>query len=345
VLLKQCIKIPRNLPDALQKIEVLEEYVMAIFKKAPDKRKAPNPRSIGYFLSYFWQIHNHKEWPVMYSSLIESFADLGLWQASSSQNEAYSEFYQLNEEIKQILSAHKGSPVLNWEAEHAFWSLKRRTPDVKIEPTPTSAIQPEPIKETQVSALAEASFDIYDYLPRLVTNLIELGADRESTGSAKGSKYEKAVCEVFKLLGFTIESLGQGSGREPDLIAIHKEDNVAFIVDAKAYAQGYMLNAADDRAIREYINYYCPKLKREGIQRIGFIIVSNSFKAAFDDFSNDITWRTDIKRFILLRSDALLHLLAYRNKDQKSLSEIVEVMISFGPVISAQDIIQQFDDI
>jgi len=165
------------------------------------------------------------------------------------------------------------------------------------------------------------------------------------SGSSKGSKYEKAVCEVFKQLGFSVQHLGQGTGREPDLIAIHKEENVGFIVDAKAYANGYMMGASDERAIREYINHYCPKLKKDGIQRIGFIVVSNSFKSSFDEFINDVTWRTDIKRFILLSSEALLHLLAYRIKDQKTLLEIVEAIISLGVTITARDIIQQFDDI
>jgi hypothetical protein len=106
-----------------------------------------------------------------------------------------------------------------------------------------------------------------------------------------------------------------------------------------------MMGAGDERAIKEYINHYCPKLKKDGIQKIGFIIVSNSFKSKFEEYINDVTWKTDIKRFVLLSSDALLHLLAYRTKDQKTLSEVVETIISLGTTISAQDIIQQFDDI
>jgi hypothetical protein len=177
----------------------------------------------------------------------------------------------------------------------------------------------------------------------VVENLIELGNETEASSSAKGSKFEKAVAEIFRQLGFNTIMLGQGH-REPDLIAIHKEDNVAFIIDAKAYANGYILSAGDDRAIREYINHHCPKLKKDGIQKIGFIIVSNTFKPGFDEFINDITWKTDIKRFVLLSSNALLHLLAYRIKDQKSLSEIVDALISLGTNIKHQNIVRKFDD-
>jgi hypothetical protein len=345
-LLKQCIAEPTNLQDALNKIEALDKYVSNIFNKAPDKRKVPNPGSICYFLSYFWQIHNSKVWPVMYSSMIVSFTDIGLWQEPKSQKESYQNFYNLNEEIKQILSKHTKKSISNWEAEHSFWNFRTVKGSAPKKDAKSKEVKPsDATKETPISALAVASFDIYDYVPRVIANLIELGNETESSSSAKGSKYEKAVCEVFKQLGFTIQPLGQGTGREPDLIAVDKEDSVAFIVDAKAYSNGYMMGAGDERAIKEYINHYCPKLKKDGIQRIGFIIVSNSFKSSFEEYINDVTWKTDIKRFVLLSSDALLHLLAYRIKDQKTLSEIVDAIISLGSNISAQDIIQQFDDI
>ncbi len=344
-LLKQCVAEPKDLPDALNKVEALDKYVSPIFNIAPDKRKAPNPGSVCYFLSYFWQIHNNQVWQIMYSSMIVSFTEIGLWQEPKSHKESYENFFNLNEEIKQVLAQHTGRSITNWEAEHSFWNFRKVTAYPKKETKTKERKQVEPTKETAISALSEASFDIYDYVPRVVANLIELGNETETSSSAKGSKYEKSVCEVFRQLGFTVQQLGQGSGREPDLIAIHKEENVAFIVDAKAYANGYMMGAADERAIKEYINHYCPKLKKEGIQRIGFIIVSNSFKSNFEDYINDITWKTEIKRFVLLTSDAILHLLAYRIKDQKTLSEVVDAIISLGTNITSQDIIQQFDDI
>ena len=202
-----------------------------------------------------------------------------------------------------------------------------------------SKIKIDPFVYAIVSAVLLA------YLIPFFANLVELGNDSESSSSAKGSKFEKAVCEVFKQLGFAVESLGQGTGREPDLIAIHKEENVAFIVDAKAYAKGYMMSTADERAIEEYISHYCPKLKREGINKIGFLIVSNSFRTDFANYINKITWKTEIKRFSLITSEALLHLLAYKSKDQLPLSEIIETIIGLGITITAQDVIQKFDDI
>ncbi len=78
---------------------------------------------------------------------------------------------------------------------------------------------------------------------------------------------------------------------------------------------------------------------------IGFIIVSNSFKSNFESFINDVTWNTDIKRFILLSSEALLYLLAYKTKDRLSLSTIIESLIGFGNPVVSNNIIEEFDDV
>ncbi len=344
-LLRACVIEPKDLSDALSKIEAMDKYTSNIFNRAPDKRKAPNPGSVCYFLSYFWQIQNYQKWPIMYSSIIVSFTDIGLWKEQLSQKDAYQTFYHLNEEIKNILSNHTGRSINNWEAEHSFWNFRTVTAYPKQHSKPKYEKLVDIDDAQKISVLKEASFNIFDFIPPITAKLIDLGRETESSSSAKGSKFEKAVCELFKQLGFNVQALGQGAGREPDLIAINKEDNVAFVIDAKAYANGYMLSAGDERAIREYISHHCPKLKKDGINKIGFLIISNSFKAGFDSFINEITWKTDIRRFSLLSSDALLHLLAYKIKDQLPIAEIVEAIISLGSNISAQDIIQRFDDV
>ncbi len=344
-LLKECITEPKNITDALSKIEALDKYTSSIFNKAPNKRKAPNPHSICYFLSYFWQIHDYQHWPIMYSSVIGSFTHIGLWQDSAASKQDYNTFYNLNEEIKQIFSSHTGKNINNWEAEHAFWNFRTVTVQPKKDVKAKEIEAPLIVTNNTVSTLKVASFNINDYLPPIISNLIELGKETEGSSAAKGHEFEKAVCEVFKQLGFHVKPLGQGTGREPDLIAIHKEENVAFIVDAKAYSNGYMMLANDERAIREYIVHYCQNLKKDGINKLGFIIISNSFKSEFEDFIDDITWKTEIKRFPLLRSDALLHLLAYKNKDQLQLAEIIDAIINTRNPITAHDVIQKFDDI
>lgn len=345
-ILKDCIKEPFDLNDALNKISKLEKYCIEIYSKAKDKRKVPNPGSVSYFLSYFWQVQNADKWPILYTSLINAYTELELWEETTSQVKAYEYFFNLNEEIKKILSEYTGVAKSNWDAEHAFWNFKGNPNKQIISTTKkeskTSVVEIE--IEEEKSITVTASFELSDYLIPKVSKLIELGAETEKSSSSKGSAYEKLVAEIFKQLDFEVEILGQGSGRNPDAILRHREENTAFIVDAKAYSNGYSLGV-DDRAIKEYINHYCPKLQKEGYKKIGFIIVSNSFKSNFDSFINEITWNTDIKRFILLSSEALLYLLAYKTKDRIQPSTIIETLVSLCNPIEAKDIIQEFDDV
>ena len=101
----------------------------------------------------------------------------------------------------------------------------------------------------------------------------------------------------------------------------------------------------DDRAIREYINNYCPRLIDDGFKKIGFIIVSNSFKSDFETFINEITWNTPIKRFMLITTNALLHLVAYKAKDKLDINQITDSLIKLGTLITDREIISEFEDV
>ena len=340
-LLKDVISKPKDLDEALSKIEKLEKYCLVIFNKAKDRRKAPNPGSVGYYLSYFWQVHDSIRWPILYTSQINSYKELDLWEEKSSQKETYNFFYSLNEEIKRFLGKYSKKRVSNWEVEHAFWNFKGNPNKVLVK-TKTGIKKVEVEQETNI--IIKSSFELSDYLIPKVAKLIDLGNETEKPAALKGSEYEKLVAEIFNQLDFEVEILGQGSGRNPDAVLRLREDNTAFLVDAKAYSNGYSLGV-DDRAIKEYISHYTPKLQKEGYKKIGFIIVSNSFKSNFDSFINDVTWNTDIKRFILLTSEALLYMLAYKTKDRLSLSTIIESFIGFGNPVTANNIIEEFDDV
>jgi len=79
--------------------------------------------------------------------------------------------------------------------------------------------------------------------------------------------------------------------------------------------------------------------------KIGFIIISNEFRSNFDSFINDVTWNTDIKRFILMSSEALLYLLAYKTKDKLSIPNIIEALITLNNPITSDQIIAKFEDV
>lgn len=344
-LIQEVIALPDSLSEALKKIQKLESYCLNIANKATDKRKVPNSSSVGYFLSYFWSIADYSKWPIYYTSQLQSYETLGIWEDKNDQQENYKNFYNLNEEIKSALSGYTKQQLSNWDIEHAFWNYNGNPKDNKTIENHTPIVKETTEAETEPTSLKiSSSFDLSDYLIPKVAKLVELGAETEKSASAKGSAYEKLVAEIFKQLDFDVEILGQGSGRNPDAILKFREENTAFIVDAKAYSNGYSMGV-DDRAIREYINHYCPKLQKEGYKKIGFIIVSNSFKSNFDGFVNEITWNTDIKRFILLSSEALLYLLAYKTKDRLALSNVIDSLVGFSNPVVSNDIIAQFDDV
>jgi len=345
-LFKQVIAEPKNLEDALNKIRKLENHVRNFFFFFTDKRKSPNPKSCSYFLSYFWQIQNSDKWAISYSSMIESFIELNIWEDKENQADSYRYFFDLNEEIKKILSNVNATKLSNWEVEYALWKLKEK--DI-LDKSEKPIKQPKKVKteivepQFEVSGIT-ASFELSEYIIPRVANLIEVGRDTTQSPSAKGSKFESLVSEIFKFLDFDVQILGQGSGRNPDAILRLREANTAFLLDAKAYTKGYSLGI-DDRAIREYINHYCPTLNKEGYHKIGFIIVSNSFNSNLDSFINDITWNTPIKRFILMTSESLLYLLAYKLKNNLSANQIVNNIISCGNLVETQNIIEKFEDV
>lgn len=345
-LVKKSIQIPNNIQEAATKIESLYKHCSSLYDQAPDKRKVPNPKSITYFLSYFWQIQDANKWPIMYSSMVVSFTDIGIWSNEPTPMEDFEKFHNLNEEIKKVLSDHTGREISNWDAEHSFWNFRtvsgssKKTKKVKNENTEPSGI----IQIVDQKVVYKASFDIYEWVFPSVSKVVELGEATNKSASSKGADFEKAVATVFQQLGFDVNFLGQGKGRNPDAIATYPQDQVSFIIDAKAYSDGYNLGV-DDRAFRDYIREWCPKLKNQGLYKIGFIIVSNSFKSTLDELAKDLTWNTDIKRFILFETKALLHLLAFKNKHNLELSQIISDVVSMGEVITTQDVIQKFDEV
>ncbi len=345
-MLKETISEPKDIKNALTKIEKLEKYCQNLYLKAKDKRLVPNPKSVGYFLSYFWQVADNEKWPIYYTASIQALEEIGLWKENPIQKDNYEQFYTLNEEIKTILSDYSKKKISNWDVEHSFWHLRgnpnKKTENKKIKPSKVKGQEKK--KEEEKNLIVSASFDLSDYIIPKVSKLVELGNSTDKSATQKGYEFEKIVAEVFEQLDFEVETLGQGTGRNPDAIIKFREENTAFLVDAKAYNSGYSLGT-DDRAIREYINHYSPKLQKSGYKKIGFIIVSNEFKTNFDNFINEITWNTDIKRFILLTSEALLYLLAFKTKNKLNLTTIIESIIGFGNPVTAKNIIDEFDDV
>lgn len=344
-LLKELIQPPSQLSNAFEKIKSLFSFTTTLHEAATDKRRVPNPKSSAYFLSYFWQIHDPAKWPIMYSSILVSFEKLGIWTYQDTAQENYKAFYELNEEIRLFLVSETKTSITNWDLEHALWNFSGTT-TVNSKQSKAKIGELVPLQASEAltkNHVINPGFDLNDYLIPRVARLVDIGASIEKRGPSKGVEFERLVAETFGFLDFEVENLGQGSGREPDAIIKYKEGHVAFIVDAKAYSSGYSLGT-DDRAIREYISYHTPKLKQEGLNKIGFIIVSNSFKSNYSELISEITWTTEVRRFILMTTEALQYLLAYKIKDKLSVQQIIEAIVNFTSVVTKESIVEEFGD-
>lgn len=137
-----------------------------------------------------------------------------------------------------------------------------------------------PLVPSSVSSANPAEFKVEStekphytqFVPPILERLIHLAAEE-----GKSLEFEKKVNLAFQLLGFEVESLGQGSGRNPDGIACDLRNHYAIIIDAKSRRDGYSLGT-DDRTFREYIESHRRRLEALGIKTLYLALVSGRFK-------------------------------------------------------------------
>ena len=343
-ILKNVISQPKNIEEALSKIDVLENYINQINLTVEDRRKAPKNGSVGYFLSYFWQIEDSAKYPIFYTSLTDKLDELGIWQEFDKQADAYNYFFCVMNEIKLFLEKHTNKNLHHWDVEHCFW--KDNTDAGTVSPARTEKLlQSKPLKLVESTNIVSNSRShlIDDYIPPIVKDLIESGWLKGDTKATKGVSYERKVGTTFRMLDFDVNQLGQGKGREPDGVITCRQDNTAFIFDAKVRENGYSIGV-DDRAIKEYIETHYSILEKQGYKRVGFLVLSSQFNGNPSEIIKELTLDTPIKRVALVTSEALLHLLAYKLSSGVSTSEISKFLLQDG-ILTANDVDEAFADV
>lgn len=93
------------------------------------------------------------------------------------------------------------------------------------------------------------------------------------------SLFENRLAVCFRILGYTVEDLGQGSGRNPDGIFTYRgnDSSYAVIYDAKSSAEPYRLRTGAERQFEDYIHQHIGELQRRGFDNIYFAVISGSF--------------------------------------------------------------------
>lgn len=348
-MLKELIVEPRNLRDALSKIDTLEKFSQGIFSKAKDKHNAPYPGAVGYFLSYFWQMYNPQKWPILYTTLLSSFKELGVWEDQKSQKETYEAYYRVYNEIKDTIEEVSTRIVTFWDVEHAMWNFKVK-PVHKPYVAPKSNEIPAPaaktveavkvVNELHETKTPDESINIREYIiPRLSRLLDE--EQKQAEVNAAQPDFKTMVAETFAQLDFEVQTLDTTGYANPCLLLKFREENIAFLVDAYESSASYF--DIDRRIVKDYLGAQCQSLKREGYKKIGYFVVCKQFESQHHDFISYIQWNTEVKKMTLLSAEALLYILAYKIKHRSPLISLVEKVSGFSMQVGTHNIANELD--
>lgn len=324
--LREAISLPLDVKQAMKKMEEFIDFVHNV--SFSDKKRAPNEKSVPYFLSYFWQIQNPDKFPIYYTSLEQVFTELDFMPSDIEiLSDKYHFFYELNNELRELFAKETGSGFSYWDVEHVFWYYNNSKADILRKPE----------SQKKISLIAEE----VDYIPPIVQEIPALARGDESVAKKyeeEGKRIEDVledkVSKLFIMLGFEVNKLGKGKGREPDGITKARQESYAIIYDTKSRMLDYNIGT-DDRAIKEYIEKHSRSLKKEGFRNIYFIIISSSFRQSQEDIIKRIKIETGIQEILLLKADLLLYILELKLRDSIiDLASLQEVFHNSGIISS-----------
>src|SRR5581483_348471 len=191
------------------------------------------------------------------------------------------------------------------------------------------------------STIEEISYEISDdFVPPILVPLQLLAHPsqriRETWNSQNRNvavEFEKRVRAAFEIIGFEVEDLGQGRGRNPDGRAIDLSAHWAAVIDAKSREETYRL-ATDDRALREYYEQSDKMLRAKGVKNISIVIVSSSFEPKDLEPAKGLRKLSGASAVVLLEARALLRIVdgVLRMPIQKRL-DFVEHLLSDTQIV------------
>lgn len=141
----------------------------------------------------------------------------------------------------------------------------------------------------------------------------------ESSDLGVSTAFERRTADAFRCLGFEISSLGQGTGRNPDVWALAPRERFAVIIDAKVRSGGYALGI-EDRKFLEYARNHGTELKRQGFENIYFVVVGSLFKESDLKKLTEYLSGSPIRSVDLLTASALMHLVEESIRDRSRFS-------------------------
>lgn len=140
---------------------------------------------------------------------------------------------------------------------------------------------------------------------------------------ALSTLFERRTADAFRCLGFDVQPLGQGSGRNPDSLALATRERYALIIDAKVRLNGYVLGT-EDRKFLEYAVNCDRELQRQGYEKLYFVVVGSSFRESDLKKLSDYLSQSHIRSIALITATALMRIVeeSIRNRKQFSLADL-----------------------
>lgn len=307
--LRGILSKPESRTEAAERINAHADLAQTYRENSIDAE--PRYKPAMFFLSYFWHIQVPAEYPVFYVTSERYLEEYDRFVQDGEYGEDYVEFV---EALDALIETAAETTDTDWEyrdiSNAIYWDQELRPEwetdeEEKVDPTGTTHGEDAP-----------ASF-----LPPIVSDLSAV-ANRNSTAEAKYEEKERNLAVVFeeklhhsfRMLGFDVQELGQGSGRQPDGIATAVRNDYAIIYDAKVRDDGYSI-ATDDRAIREYIETHARQLRDQGVRRIYFAIVSSSFTNPDHNTLRELRETTAVESIVFLSAELLEELIVLRLRE------------------------------
>ncbi|HET6256232.1 MAG TPA: hypothetical protein VFE32_19295 [Puia sp.] len=183
------------------------------------------------------------------------------------------------------------------------------------------------ILSANIPRIEGLTFEYLKYIPPVIQDFLEL-----STNDEKSLEFEKETNLIFKMLGFEVDELGQGTGRNPDGIAKENQYRYAILLDSKSRKSSYIFGT-EDRKFIEYINKYSELLSKGGYTKQYLLLVSSRFDSVSAISLKNIKIETGITTS-LLEARLLLKMLAIKIQAPRlfNLKKFQELLIEDGEI-------------
>ena len=198
--LRVSLRAPRDERAAANQIVEFAEYVSNIassyVSEGNDPRGAPKKSSVPFFLSYFWHVQNRDEWPVFYTSSVQTMQDLDLWVPRGTMSENYLEYKSIHHQLSALFSKVTHGTFNLYDVEHVFWFKGGKEFKSQNSSDPVSAPRPEDGVSTEDTSISDQSSLLASRLPDSYVPPIIAVLPKIAANDAALRKAAQATCTI-----------------------------------------------------------------------------------------------------------------------------------------------------